>query len=39
MILHLAHLNKEALNIIDAPEENKDALDNEFEANQIGRIN
>jgi len=34
-------LNKEALeDVIDALEENKDALDNEFEANQIGeRIN
>jgi len=34
-------LNKEALEaVIDALEENKDALDNEFEANQIGdRIN
>jgi hypothetical protein len=34
-------LNKEALeDVIDALEENKDALDNEFEANQVGdRIN
>ena len=41
MIRHLAILNKEALeDVIDALEENKDALDNEFEANQIGeRIN